>query len=371
MEFVSGVELARRFYAEAIRPLLDRAFPGLPHAAALIGPGSEILGFDTARSTDHDWEPRAQLFCSPTDLRRHGPELEALLAGLPDTFGGWPRERPVEVTEVGDWCRARLGFDPLASGPLALDPLASDPRDGIPVADWLATPTQLLAEATGGAVFHDDLGSLTAVRESLRWYPDDVGRYVLAAQWARIGEEEPFVGRCAETGDELGSAILAARLARDVMRLCLLMARRYPPYSKWLGTAFARLPGIEPIRQALTGALAAGWPKREDLLCTAYEAVASWHNALGLTAPVDPSVRPFHDRPFLVLDAFRFAEALQATITDPALRTAPLVGAVDQFADNTAVLSHPQRAHSLTVLTQLPPPHLDNGVDSAGSTPLS
>jgi hypothetical protein len=339
MEFVSGIELARRFYAEAIRPLLDRAFPGLPHATALIGPGSEILGFDTARSTDHDWGPRAQLFCSPTDLKRHGPELEGLLAGLPDTFAGWPRERPVEVTEVGDWCRARLAFDP---------------RDGITVADWLATPTQLLAEATGGAVFHDDLGSLTAVRDSLRWYPDDVWRYVLAAQWARIGEEEPFVGRCAETGDELGSAVLAARLARDVMRLCLLMARRYPPYSKWLGTAFARLPGVEPIRQALTGALAAGWHNREDLLCTAYEAVAGWHNALGLTAPVDPSVRQFHDRPFLVLDAFRFAEALQATITDRALRTAPLVGAVDQFADNTAVLSHPQRAHSLTVLTQPP-----------------
>jgi hypothetical protein len=333
MEFLPGIELARRFYAEAIRPLLDRAFPGLPHAAALIGPGSEVLGFDTARSTDHDWGPRAQLFCSPTDPRRHGPEPDALLAGLPDTFAGWRRVRPVQVTEVGEWCRARLAFDP---------------RDGITTADWLATPTQLLAEATAGAVFHDDLGELTAVRESLHWYPDDVWRYVLAAQWARIGEEEPFVGRCAETGDDLGSAVLAARLARDVMRLCLLMARRYPPYSKWLGTAFARLPGAEPIRQALTAALAAGCPEREERLCTAYEAAAGWHNALGLTAPVDPSVRQFHDRPFLVLDASRFAEALQATITDPALRAMPLAGAVDQFADNTYVLSHPQRAHSLT-----------------------
>ncbi|HWD74857.1 MAG TPA: DUF4037 domain-containing protein, partial [Solirubrobacteraceae bacterium] len=47
-------------------------------------------------------------------------------------------------------------------------------------------------------------------------------------------------GRCAEAGDELGSAVVTARLARDLMRLCLLMRRRYPPYSKWLGTAFAR-----------------------------------------------------------------------------------------------------------------------------------
>lgn len=35
-----------------------------------------------------------------------------------------------------------------------------------------------------------------------------------------------------------GSAVITARLARDLMRLCLLMDRRYPPYSKWLGTAF-------------------------------------------------------------------------------------------------------------------------------------
>jgi hypothetical protein len=30
-----------------VRPLMDRHYPGLPHAAALIGPGSEVLGFDT------------------------------------------------------------------------------------------------------------------------------------------------------------------------------------------------------------------------------------------------------------------------------------------------------------------------------------
>ena len=60
-------------------------------------------------------------------------------------------------------------------------------------------------------------------------------RYVLACQWKRISQEEAFVGRCGEVGDELGSAVVAARLIRDVMRLVLLIERRYPPYSKWLG----------------------------------------------------------------------------------------------------------------------------------------
>ena len=55
--FVPGLELARDFYREAIRPILAREFPYLDHSAALIGPGSDVLGFDSARSSDHDWGP--------------------------------------------------------------------------------------------------------------------------------------------------------------------------------------------------------------------------------------------------------------------------------------------------------------------------
>ena len=64
--FIPGLELAGRFYREAVRPILDDAFPGLAHAAALIGSGSEVLGFDTAMSADHHWGPRAMLFLDPT-----------------------------------------------------------------------------------------------------------------------------------------------------------------------------------------------------------------------------------------------------------------------------------------------------------------
>ncbi len=41
------------------------------------------------------------------------------------------------------------------------------------------------------------------------------------------------------------------------MRLCLLLERRYAPYSKWLGSAFARLDVAEELTPSLRGALAA------------------------------------------------------------------------------------------------------------------
>ncbi|HEX5595117.1 MAG TPA: DUF4037 domain-containing protein [Micromonosporaceae bacterium] len=351
--FIPGLELCRLFYLEGVRPLLDEAYPGLRYAVARLGPGSEVLGFDTARSVDHDWGPRLELFLTPDDAAKHGQRISALLtAQLPKHIHGWPThfEPPdarvrvmsattgpvahrVQITEVGAWSHGQLGFDA---------------RHGITTLDWLATPAQRLAEVTGGAVFHDSLGELTGLRDRLRWYPDDVWRYLLACQWTRIAQEEAFVGRTAEAGDEPGSRLVAARLVRDVMRLCLLLARRYPPYSKWLGSAFAALPGIAAVAGTLDEALRTEDPVgRQAALCTAYEAVGEWQNRLGLAEPVAATRRWFHDRPYPVIDAARFATALQHRIEDPVLATLPPIGSVDQYVDSTDVLCRPDLARAI------------------------
>jgi hypothetical protein len=165
--------------------------------------------------------------------------------------------------------------------------------------------------------------------------------YVLACQWQRIAQEEAFPGRCAEAGDDLGSAIVTARLCRDLMRLCLLMHRRYPPYSKWLGTAFTHLPEAATIAVPLTAAVTAtSWPTRQQHLCLAYETAAAMHNELRITRPLDTRTRRFFDRPYQVLDAGRFTVALRQAISDPMLRRLPVIGAVDQYIDSTDALTN-------------------------------
>ena len=112
---------------------------------------------------------------------------------------------------------------------------------GIDALDWLTFSEQALLEETAGAVFHDGLRTVGETRDLLAYDPHDIWLYLLASQWARISQQEPFVGRTGEVGDELGSALVAAALVKDVMRLGFLMERRYAPYSKWFGSAFARL----------------------------------------------------------------------------------------------------------------------------------
>ncbi|NUT46323.1 MAG: hypothetical protein HOV94_03235, partial [Saccharothrix sp.] len=87
---------------------------------------------------------------------------------------------------------------------------------------------------------------------------------------------------------------------------------------------------------------ATGWHDRERHLAAALETAAAMHNETALTEPVDPTTRPFHDRPYRVLHAERFAAALIAGVHDPVLRDLPLTGALDQFVDNTDV--HQDRA---------------------------
>lgn len=130
--------------------------------------------------------------------------------------------------------------------------------------------------------------------------------------------------------------MVAARLVRDLMRLCFLLARRYAPYSKWLGSAFSRLEVASELGPLLRGVLAApDYPTRERLLGDAYEVVARLQNQAGLAAWVEPGRRLYRGRPYQVIRADRFAEALAGTLTDPALRALPLVGGVDQWADGT------------------------------------
>jgi hypothetical protein len=152
------------------------------------------------------------------------------------------------------------------------------------------------------------------------------------------------MGRAGQAGDELGAALLGARLVRDVMRLCFLMARTYAPYAKWFGTAFRRLPVGQQLYGILQGALAAvTWPQREQQLCLAYAHLGRLHNQLQLTPPMPEQPRQFFGRPFQVMALHGFAGALRSAIRDPQLRTLAErrpFGSLDLLSDNVDLIAN-------------------------------
>lgn len=176
-----------------------------------------MLGFDTARSTDHDCGPQLLLFLSAGDVAQHAGHIQRLLAQrLPFRLHGWPTgfrdsldpADPVGcpdgtvagrlnhrfgVVDTTGWLADRLGVDAAHVDP--------------DVDDWLVMPQQRLAEVTGGVVFRE---------QPAAWPPRDAG-------WPSVPSR--CGGTCWPAGGGASnrrrrSSVAAPRLATSSARPC-------------------------------------------------------------------------------------------------------------------------------------------------------
>lgn len=347
--FIPGLRLSELFYSEAAKSILETHFPKVSHSAALLGWGSEVLGYDDIQSSDHHWGPRFILFLSAQNHQKYKNTIaEALSNNLPHRFRGYSTSFG-EPDKVG----VRLPKD-TETGPVhhmihieTIEGffgwyLGCNPYQSLTATDWLSFSEHKLLAVTSGQVFHDGLCELEAIRRKFDYYPRDVWLFQLAAQWIKIFEEREFVGRCGDVGDELGSMVIAARQVKNLMRLCFLIERKYAPYSKWFGKAFSKLEcarELSPLfREVL---LSRTWKERERHLSSAYSVIARLHNALEITRPIAEEVSYYGGRPYLVFEAPDLVEDIVNSFTDEKVRAIKHgLGSVNQFVDSTNQLSN-------------------------------
>ena len=353
--FIPGLELAEGFFMELVDPVLETHIPDMRYSAAVLGGGSDVLGFDTEMSADHDWGPRVMLFIERDDFEKRAQAIRALaMKHLPLEYEGYPvRIYSPEVRDPG----MRMRQKPNAPG---LEPrieiytihgffqkqLGVDLGKPLVAVDWLTMTHNRLRSIVDGRVFRDDLG-LQAARDRFVWYPHDVWLYVLASCWLRIYEDETLTGRAGSVGDNLGSAVIAWRLIRDMMRLAFLMERSYPPYPKWFGSAFSQLQCARELLPLLerVGAVP-DWRERDEALADAYRNLAGMHNALELTPPVPCDPTRCSERPFTVSRAGAIAGALRKEIRDPSVKAIAdrwMIGSIDLFNDNHMLDDDPKQ----------------------------
>jgi len=297
MKFIPCQDLSRALFHERIEPLIAETYPEMKYAAATFGMCSESLGLDDEVSMDHMWGPRVTLILSRKDHDRHAKDLMAKIReAMPTEFKGLPVTWPKHGGDIQDtseeamysiWTTTVDGALGFCGGLKAL-PLQD--------VDWLKVSEQHLLEFNNGVVYRDDTGEFSGARHMLRYYPDDVHRWLLMCAWNSVGGDWFPIGRIGTRGDRLGLRIQAAKIARHMMVLGFMVSRQYAIYRKWFGTLFKRLPiaaELEPVLMSLMQD--EDWRQVEQRVWDAAAIVLRHQNELGIAPEIPIEVKKATD----------------------------------------------------------------------------
>ena len=250
---MQGIDAARQWYESAGKPMLEREFGDVASQIAVgrAGHGSECFGYDDEVSRDHDYFTGFQLWITEEAERAFGFRLERAYARLrkefpPDGEGAASGNSELGdaedgVTVIGDFYRRHLGFP------------------GVPEnwRQWLYTPDHAFAEATNGAVFRDDLGIFSGIRDMiLNGMPEDVRRKKIAARAVFMAQSGQYnYMRCLRHGEPGAAALALDEFVRNAAQMVFLLNRRFAPYYKWVFRAMRDLPKLGGMSDGLTSLL--------------------------------------------------------------------------------------------------------------------
>ncbi len=237
---MKGLDIARSYFEQYGMPMLEEKFPDLiPQlAAGLIGEGSECSGYDDQVSRDHDFEPGFCLFLPGEDRvdRRTAFLLERAYAALPREFMGLRRSL---MQPVGG---ARRGVIRI---PVFLTAKTGTPDGRLTPEQWIALPEQSLLECVNGEVFFDNSGEITAARERLAYYPEDVRRKKLAGALLIMAQAGQYnFSRCLDHGETAAAQTAVFEFVNAAMSAVFLLNKKYKPYYKWSFRALRALPEL-------------------------------------------------------------------------------------------------------------------------------
>ena len=345
-KFVKGLELCESFFNEYGLPVIQRNYPNISFSAGLLGWGSDVLGYDNPVSTDHMWGPRFYLFLKDCDIHIKDDLMDLFGKNLPYTYKGFSVNFSTPNPN-GNGVRHAEFINSGHVSPLieiyTINEFINKYLGMMPVNDleWLSVSEHRLLGFTSGKLFIDML-NISEIRNKLLFYPRDVKLYLIASQWSVIAEEQAFVKRCSDRGDDLGSRIICSRIAERLMRLCFLYEGKYAPYSKWFGTGFRQLTVDGKIYDEIEAAISANTTQeREKHILEAKVLVAALHNASCLTEPLEIHVQKYYGRDIGVIFADKFAEKTKDMIFNPVLKECPLIGSLSQIGNFAEISDNP------------------------------
>lgn len=238
---MKGIELARRFYTDYGKALIEENFSEYIDriTVGLAGEGSECFGFDDNISTDHDFEPAFCIWLSREDYNKFGFELERNYQKLPKEYEGLARlggnRHGVLISE--DFYLRHLGVSEI-------------PTD---IMWWFYISPQSLAVSCNGEIFKAADSHFMRVRTELqKGYPRDVLLKKLAAHLIMMTQSGLYNYERSVKRTEVGAAgLCVSEFVKNTISAIHLLNNAYEPFYKWSYRSLRSLPKLSELEKAL------------------------------------------------------------------------------------------------------------------------
>jgi hypothetical protein len=242
---MKGIDLAREFYEEYGKPMIENDFAEYVDriAVGIVGHGSECFGFDDDISKDHDFEPGFCIWLTEEDEKDFGFKLFRAYRKLPKEYKGIKVENQSLFGSDNKGVHTIKEFYSFYTGS------GDIPKENL---DWLKTPEFYLAEATNGEVFADPVGEFTRIREGLKNMPLDVWMKKLASSCFYMAQSGQYnYNRCILHNEKTAASIALSEFVKHTAQAVFILNRTHAPYYKWMFRAMRNLPKLSNLAPLL------------------------------------------------------------------------------------------------------------------------
>ena len=189
---------------------------------ALVGVGSECLGFDDEISEDHDFSSRCQLFLDDSDYKTYKSDLESSLKIFCkdlESLTSNLKDVNIEIMPISNFYKYYTLFE---NGPKT-------------ESEYRKVPMDLLCVATNGKVFLDNLGKFSEIRNRLlNFYPEDIRLKKIAFQLNKMAQSGQYnYSRMIKRGDTVSANIAQGEFIKHYLEFVHLLNKKYMPFYKW------------------------------------------------------------------------------------------------------------------------------------------
>jgi len=244
--FAGNLEKSKTFYETYGRKIIHELFPEYENriAVGLVGEGSDCFGFDDEISMDHDYSVGFCMWVTDEDYAKIGDQLQMAYDELvKNVYHKKAQDRFINgrrgVIRINDFynniLRTRCDYEKIKDF------------------NFYSTDEKWIAAAVNGAVFKDDLGVFSKVRNLMTtYYPEELWRRKLAQELHEFSQyAQSNYPRMMARGDQLTANLCICKGAESAMNMVYLLNGIYAPYYKWKRKGLENIQGASAVLRAL------------------------------------------------------------------------------------------------------------------------